>query len=117
MDAGAGPPSWGRPAHNGDRAGYPAGMTTTEHGPHKDPTALGPLEPGTPQRVAARRRTWDVAWTATCVLLALWSVLWAVGALRGAAEAWLWSGCGIVLLGCAWWARRSVRKNALRPMR
>ncbi|MHC3427036.1 hypothetical protein [Streptomyces sp. DT18] len=92
-------------------------MTTTQREPHQDPTALAPLEPGTSQRVGARRRVWDIAWTATCVLLALWAVLWAVGAVRGAAYAWWWSGCGAVLLVIALWARQSMRRNALRPVR
>ncbi|MFE6420854.1 MULTISPECIES: hypothetical protein [Streptomyces] len=35
---------------------------------------LGELEPGTRQRAQLRSRVADIAWTALCVVLALWAV-------------------------------------------
>lgn len=84
----------------------------TTHEEHSGPPAMGEMERGTPQRLEARERMWGVAWTGLCVLLALWSLVWAIGAATGATNAWVYSFAGLVLLGCALWARRSVIRNS-----
>lgn len=73
---------------------------------------MGEMERGTPHRLAARDSMWTVAWTALCVLLALWSLAWGIGAARGATHAWVYCFCGLVLLACALWARRSAIRNS-----
>ncbi|WP_367038696.1 hypothetical protein [Streptomyces sp. Je 1-332] len=83
----------------------------TTHDEHRDSPGLGEMERGTPQRLAARNQMWTLAWTALCVLLAVWSLAWGVGAARGATNAWVYCFAGLVLLGCALWARRSAIRN------
>ncbi|MEV5607358.1 hypothetical protein [Streptomyces sp. NPDC052225] len=51
------------------------------------------------------------SWTALCVLAALWSLAWGVGWMSGAADSWVFAAAGLVLLGCASWARRSAVRN------
>ncbi|MEU6125217.1 hypothetical protein [Streptomyces sp. NPDC047123] len=72
---------------------------------------LGDMERGTPQRLEARHRMWALAWTALCLLLAMWTLAWGVGAATGAENAWAYSLVGLVLLGCGLWARRSAIRN------
>ncbi|MFH8794302.1 hypothetical protein [Streptomyces sp. NPDC017941] len=73
---------------------------------------MGQMERGTPHRLEARHRMWTLAWTALCVLLALWSIAWGVGAATGTTDAWAYSFAGLVLLICALWARRSAIRNS-----
>ncbi|MFG3251230.1 hypothetical protein [Streptomyces sp. NPDC048187] len=61
---------------------------------------LGDLEPGTRQRAQLRVRLADTAWTALCVLLALWAVWSAVDLARGA-TAWAYCAVAWVLLAVA----------------
>ncbi|MGW7281586.1 hypothetical protein ACWGIV_25460 [Streptomyces sp. NPDC054844] len=61
---------------------------------------LGDLEPGTRQRAQLRTRLADVAWTALCVVLALWAVWSAVDLARGA-TAWAYCAVAWVLLAVA----------------
>ncbi|MFE0805749.1 hypothetical protein [Streptomyces sp. NPDC058812] len=61
---------------------------------------LGDLEPGTRQRAQLRTRVADVAWTALCVVLALWAVWSAVDLARGA-TAWAYCAVAWVLLAVA----------------
>ncbi|MFC7894364.1 hypothetical protein [Streptomyces sp. NPDC057381] len=61
---------------------------------------LGELEPGTRQRAQLRTRVADIAWTALCVVLALWAVWSAVGVARGA-TAWAYCAVAWVLLAGA----------------
>jgi hypothetical protein len=65
-----------------------------------DGSGLGDLEPGTRQRAQLRTRLADIAWTALCVVLALWAVWSLVGAARGA-TAWAYSVVAWVLLAAA----------------
>ncbi|MYW70102.1 hypothetical protein GTY65_39515 [Streptomyces sp. SID8379] len=82
------------------------------HEEHGTAQGMGDMERGTTQRVAARQRTWAQAWSALCVLLALWSVAWGVGWATGSTDAWAYGLVGLILLGCALWARRSAVRNA-----
>jgi hypothetical protein len=61
---------------------------------------LGDLEPGTRQRAQLRTRLADVAWTALCVVLALWAVWSSVDLVRGA-TAWAYCAVAWVLLAVA----------------
>ncbi|MFE0822204.1 hypothetical protein [Streptomyces sp. NPDC058847] len=61
---------------------------------------LGELEPGTRQRAQLRTRAADIAWTALCVVLALWAVWSAVGVARGG-TAWAYCAVAWVLLAGA----------------
>ncbi|MFD4261044.1 hypothetical protein ACFWR9_26310 [Streptomyces sp. NPDC058534] len=61
---------------------------------------LGDLEPGTRQRAQLRTRLSDIAWTALCVVLALWAV-WTVVDLARGATAWAYSAVAWVLLAAA----------------
>ncbi|MET9255540.1 hypothetical protein [Streptomyces sp. NPDC003717] len=61
---------------------------------------LGELERGTRQRAQLRTRLSDIAWTALCVVLALWAVWSAVGVVRGS-SAWAYSLVAWVLLAAA----------------
>ncbi|WND39454.1 hypothetical protein RI578_36465 [Streptomyces sp. BB1-1-1] len=61
---------------------------------------LGDLEPGTRQRAQLRTRLADVAWTALCVVLALWAVWSAVDLARGA-TAWAYCAVAWVLFAVA----------------
>jgi hypothetical protein len=61
---------------------------------------LGELEPGTRQRAQLRSRVADIAWTALCVVLALWAVWSAVGVARGS-TAWAYSVVAWLLLATA----------------
>ncbi|WP_433544332.1 hypothetical protein ACQPZG_03890 (plasmid) [Streptomyces sp. CA-294286] len=79
---------------------------------HRETPDMGEMERGTPQRLAARNQMWGIAWTALSVLLAIWSLAWAVGAARGSTNAWVYCFVGLVLLACALWARRSVIRNS-----
>ncbi|MDL5205666.1 hypothetical protein [Streptomyces sp. ALI-76-A] len=63
-------------------------------------TGLGTLEPGTRQRGQLRTRVADIAWTALCVVLALWAVWSAVGLARGV-TAWAYCAVAWVLLAVA----------------
>jgi hypothetical protein len=85
-------------------------MTTRDE--HRGSPGLGEMERGTPQRLAARNQMWTLAWTALCVLLFIWSLAWAVGAVTGSAHAWAYCFAGLVLLACALWARRSAIRNS-----
>ncbi|WP_395576495.1 hypothetical protein [Streptomyces sp. BK79] len=60
----------------------------------------GDLEPGTRQRAQLRTRLSDIAWTALCVVLALWAVWALVGVARGA-TAWAYCVVAWVLLAAA----------------
>ncbi|MEV0254129.1 hypothetical protein AB0H82_07615 [Streptomyces sp. NPDC050732] len=73
---------------------------------------MGEMERGTAQRLEARHRMWTLAWSALCVLFAVWSLAWGVGAATGASNAWAYSFAGLVLLACALWARRSAVRNS-----
>ncbi|MEV5430012.1 hypothetical protein [Streptomyces sp. NPDC052701] len=74
---------------------------------------LGDLEPGTRQRAQLRVRLADTAWTALCVVLALWAVWSAVGTARGvtgwahAVVAWVLLAAGLALRAAA--VRRRTR--------
>ncbi|MET7322946.1 hypothetical protein [Streptomyces sp. NPDC005549] len=70
---------------------------------------LGDLEPGTRQRTQLRPRLADIAWTALCVVLALWAVWSAVDLARGA-TAWAYCAVAWVLLAVA----LSLRAAAVR---
>jgi hypothetical protein len=70
---------------------------------------LGDLEPGTRQRTQLRGRAADIAWTALCVVLALWAVWSAVDLARGA-TAWVYCAVAWVLLAVA----LSLRAAAVR---
>ncbi|MFF1381206.1 hypothetical protein [Streptomyces sp. NPDC058308] len=85
-------------------------MTTRDE--HGDRPGMGELERGTSQRLETRARMGTLAWSALCVLLAVWSVAWGVGAATGTANAWVYCVVGVVLLACALWARRSVIRNS-----
>ncbi|MEW2264191.1 hypothetical protein ACGF5T_26120 [Streptomyces sp. NPDC047853] len=61
---------------------------------------LGTLEPGTRQRGQLHGRVADIAWTALCLVLALWAVWSSVGAVRGG-TAWAYSAVAWVLLATA----------------
>ncbi|GAA4791570.1 hypothetical protein [Streptomyces ziwulingensis] len=64
-------------------------------------SSLGDLGgPGTRQRGQLRTRAADIAWTALCVVLALWAVWSAVGVVRGV-TAWAYSVVAFVLLAAA----------------
>lgn len=77
-------------------------------------SGLGDLEPGTRQYAQLSVRIADIAWSALCVVVALW-VLWSsIGVLRGTAT---WGYCAVtwVLLAVALTvrvltARRRARK-------
>ncbi|MFD5627860.1 hypothetical protein [Streptomyces sp. NPDC127072] len=58
---------------------------------------LGELEPGTRQRTQLRFRLTDIAWTALCTVLLLWTVAGVVGAARGT-TGWAYSVVACVLL-------------------
>ncbi|MGW5639935.1 hypothetical protein [Streptomyces sp. NPDC003832] len=60
----------------------------------------GALPPGTRQREQLRGRFADIAWTALCVVLALWAVVSSVGTARGT-TAWAYSAVAWVLLAIA----------------
>ncbi|WP_030864908.1 hypothetical protein [Streptomyces sp. NRRL S-37] len=78
---------------------------------------LGDLEPGTRQRDRLRARVADIAWTALCVVLALWAVWGVVGVARGTAG-WVYSAVACVLLAVALYARTvSARRGDVRPGR
>ncbi|MFC8128303.1 hypothetical protein [Streptomyces sp. NPDC057302] len=79
---------------------------------HAGSPDIGEMERGTPHRLAARNGMWNLAWTALCVLLSVWSVAWAIGAARGSTDAWAYCFAGLVLLACALWARRSAIRNS-----
>ncbi|WP_394436552.1 hypothetical protein [Streptomyces sp. SGAir0957] len=81
------------------------------HEKHDTAPDMGEMERGTPHRTEARHRMWAQAWTALCVLLALWSVAWGIGWAAGTMDAWAYGLAGLVLLGCALWARRSAIRN------
>ncbi|MYT69157.1 hypothetical protein K377_04392 [Streptomyces sp. PsTaAH-137] len=72
----------------------------------------GTMERGTSQRLAARQRMWVHSWTGLCVLATLWSLAWVVGWISGVEDSWAFAAAGLVLLGCASWARRSAIRNA-----
>ncbi|PZT70277.1 hypothetical protein DN402_32660 [Streptomyces sp. SW4] len=79
-----------------------------------DDQGLGALEPGTRQRAQLRTRVSDIAWTALCVVLALWAVWTAVGAVRGT-TAWVYSAVAWVLLATALAVRAAaVRRGSAR---
>ncbi|MFJ8825295.1 hypothetical protein ACIREE_26385 [Streptomyces sp. NPDC102467] len=82
------------------------------HEEHNSAPEMGQMERGTSQRLAARQGMWVQAWTALCVLLAVWSLVWGVGWATGTANAWAYGLAGLILLGCAVWARRSAIRNA-----
>ncbi|MEU2262149.1 hypothetical protein ABZ557_18180 [Streptomyces sp. NPDC019645] len=63
-------------------------------------SGLGDLESGTVQRAHLRTRIRDIALTALCVVLLLWGIWSAVGAVRGA-TAWAYSAVAWVLLAVA----------------
>ncbi|WP_223832693.1 hypothetical protein [Streptomyces venezuelae] len=84
----------------------------TTHDEHGGPYAMGEMERGTQQRLEARQRMRTLAWGALCVLLAVWSVAWGVGAARGTANAWAYFLPGVALLAMALWARRSAVRNS-----
>ncbi|AWT47123.1 MULTISPECIES: hypothetical protein [Streptomyces] len=74
-------------------------------------SGLGDLEPGTVQYDQLSARIADIAWTALCVIAALWTVLSAVGALSGAAR-WAYSVEGLIVLAIALGMRyRAVRRR------
>ncbi|MGW4026785.1 hypothetical protein [Streptomyces sp. NPDC005009] len=78
---------------------------------------LGDLEPGTRQRDRLRARVADIASTALCVVLALWTVWSVVGVARGTAE-WAYSVVACVLLAAALTARTvGVRRGDVRSGR
>ncbi|MCX5372547.1 hypothetical protein OG613_41800 [Streptomyces sp. NBC_00015] len=60
-------------------------------------SGLGDLEPGTRQRAQLRTRISDIAWTALCVVLALWAIRSFVGAVRDEA-AWAYGIAAWILL-------------------
>ncbi|WP_225824000.1 hypothetical protein [Streptomyces naphthomycinicus] len=62
--------------------------------------ALGTLRPGTRQRSQLRVRVADIAWTALCVVLALWAVASSVGVVRGM-TAWVYCAVAWILLAVA----------------
>jgi hypothetical protein len=77
-------------------------------------SGLGDLEPGTRQRAQLSVRIADIAWSALCVVVALWALWSSLGALHGTAT---WGYCAVtwVLLGVALTvrvltARRRARK-------
>ncbi|MFD6431763.1 hypothetical protein [Streptomyces venezuelae] len=84
----------------------------TTHDEFSDPSGMGEMERGTPQRLETRQRVRTLAWGALCVLLAVWSVAWGVGAVTGTADAWAYFVPGVVLLAIALWARRSAVRNS-----
>ncbi|MFF8596809.1 hypothetical protein ACF061_36420 [Streptomyces sp. NPDC015220] len=61
---------------------------------------IGALHPGTRQRAQLRVRISDIAWTALCVVLALWAVASSVGAVRGM-TAWAYCAVAWILLAIA----------------
>lgn len=80
-------------------------------------SGLGDLEPGTVQRDQLSARIADIAWTALCVIAALWAVLSAVGALSGAAS-WAYSVEALIVLAIALGMRyRAVRRRTRLPGR
>ncbi|MFF5158275.1 hypothetical protein ACFY3N_18890 [Streptomyces sp. NPDC000348] len=82
-----------------------------------DGRELGDLEPGTRQRARLRARVADIASTALCVVLALWTVWSVVGVARGTAG-WAYSAAACVLLAVALTARTvGVRRGGLRSGR
>jgi hypothetical protein len=77
-------------------------------------SGLGDLEPGTRQRDQLSARIADIAWSALCVVVALWALWSSLGALRGAAS-WGYCAATWVLLAVALTvrvltARRRARK-------
>ncbi|MET9826542.1 MULTISPECIES: hypothetical protein [unclassified Streptomyces] len=74
-------------------------------------SGLGDLEPGTRQRALLRGRVSDIAWTALCVVLALWAV-WSAVALARGATAWAYCAVAWVLLAVALTLRwRAARRR------
>lgn len=74
-------------------------------------SGLGDLEPGTAQRAQLRTRLADIAWTALCVVLALWAV-WSVVDLARGATAWVYSAVAWMLLAAALVLRtRAMRRR------
>ncbi|GAB2845636.1 hypothetical protein GCM10027074_10600 [Streptomyces deserti] len=63
-------------------------------------SGLGTLEPGTGQRAQLPTRIADIAWTALCVVVALWTVWASVGVVRGT-TAWGYCAVAWVLLAVA----------------
>ncbi|MEU9733151.1 hypothetical protein [Streptomyces sp. NPDC048002] len=61
---------------------------------------MSTLPPGTRQREQLRGRFADIAWTALCVVLALWAVVSSVGTARGT-TAWAYSAVAWILLAIA----------------
>ncbi|MFC7882046.1 hypothetical protein ACFUVV_09255 [Streptomyces sp. NPDC057376] len=68
--------------------------------PGQPPGQRAPGYPGTRQRAQLRTRVADIAWTAPCVVLALWAVWSAVGVARGG-TAWAYCAVAWVLLAGA----------------
>ncbi|MFH8800905.1 hypothetical protein ACH4F6_15090 [Streptomyces sp. NPDC017936] len=66
--------------------------------PHRP--GLGTLEAGTRQRAQLPTRIADIAWSALCVVVALWTVWASVGAVRGT-TAWGYCAVSWVLLAVA----------------
>ncbi|MFF1443060.1 hypothetical protein [Streptomyces sp. NPDC058295] len=74
-------------------------------------SGLGDLEPGTRQRAQLRTRISDIAWTALCVVLAVWAIWSSVGAVRDEA-AWAYGIAAWILLAVALTLRvLSVRRR------
>ncbi|MFQ6141930.1 hypothetical protein [Streptomyces sp. SID10815] len=76
-------------------------------------SGTGELRPGTRQRAQLRVRIADIAWTATCVVLALWAVWSSVGVARGA-TAWAYCAVAWVLLAVALWTRVNAVRHRTR---
>ncbi|MEU1281280.1 hypothetical protein [Streptomyces sp. NPDC005805] len=89
MPAGRGP----------DHRTAPGPTRSAEMDPGQDPRR-DPLLPGTRQLAQLQARWQTIAWTALCLLLALWAVWSAVAAVRGT-SAWAYSAVACLLLAVA----------------
>lgn len=77
-----------------------------------DASGLGDLKPGTKQRSQLQTRIADIAWTALCIVLAIWAIWGSVGAAREEA-AWAHGVVAWILLAAALTLRvRSVRRRS-----
>ncbi|MFD6417351.1 hypothetical protein [Streptomyces sp. NPDC060194] len=72
---------------------------------------MSDLEPGTVQRRQLQIRISDIAWTALCVLLALWALWGAVGIFRGVGTAWAYCLAAAVLFVAATGARIAATRR------
>lgn len=72
------------------------------------------LEPGTAQRGQLRSRVADIAWTALCVVLGIWTLVGVAGIATGTANAWAYGTVGAVLFTVATWTRVSMLRERAR---